>query len=478
MNFKNKSKHSKIFPDENLEMSAFMQINQQSLAELLTFIDFADDKLTIGFVCINFAKDRNHLIEIIKNHESCQNIQFEVLTFKDPNLRFLRDAIVAELSKITIQGNKKLILIIIGLEQSIRMSGKYPPVLQDLNFVRDTFTTSVPHPILLFLPDYALTRLAKYAPDVWAWRKGVFEFKTVESTKDYAIERTLNSDRSLGSLELPQKQERIDLLQRLLMESPELPNRVNILKELGVAYRSIGEVEKAEDFLQEALRLTDDIKHLIPIKASILYEIGYLYSDLGKVDEAIALLQQSLKISEKIGDQQGKAASLHCLAIIYRQQGKLDDAIILHQQSLQISENIGEQEWKAASLHCLAIIYQEQAKLNNAIALHQQVLELDKKVGNQQGKAASLHHLGIIYQKQGKVDEAITLFQHSLHIKETIGDIRGKAMTLWWLGDIAQQQGDNNAALEYLQESFEILQRIKSPHAQGVKEMIDGIRGE
>ena len=209
-------------------MSAFLQINRHSLAELLTFIDFADNKLTIGFVCINFAKDRNTLIDIIRSHEQCKNIQFEVLTFDDNKLRFLRDAIVAQLSNIGIQENKKLVLIIVGLEKSIGMSGEYPPVLQDLNFVRDAFTTSLPHPILFFLPDYALTRLAKYAPDVWAWRKGVFEFKTVESTKEYAIERTLNSDNILGSLELSQKQERIDLLERLLMEATDVHNKVNI----------------------------------------------------------------------------------------------------------------------------------------------------------------------------------------------------------------------------------------------------------
>jgi tetratricopeptide (TPR) repeat protein len=416
-------------------MSAFLQINQQLLAELLIFIDFADNKLTIGFVCINFAKDRNTLIEILKNHEQCKDIQFEILTFNDAQLRFLRDAIVAELSKITIQENKKLVLIIVGLEKSIGMSGEYPPVLQDLNFVRDAFTTSVPHPILFFLPDYALTRLAKYAPDVWAWRKGVFEFKTVQSTKEYAIEKTLNSDRILGSLELLEKQERIDLLERLLMEATDIPNRVNILKELGVAYGSIGEPRKAEDFLQDALKLTDDAENLISIKASILYEISNIYLGWGNLASAIALFQQSLDLYEKIGDVQGKASSLHLLAIIYARRGDVDRAIALFQQSLDLYE----------------------------------------KIGDVQGKAASLHQLAGIYASRGDVDRAIALYQQSLDLYEKIGDVQGKAMTLWWLGHIAQQQGDNITALEYLQESFDILQRIKSPDAQRLKGIIDGI---
>ncbi len=47
--------------------------------------------------------------------------------------------------------------------------------------VKAQAATDVPHPILFFLPDYALTRLAKYAPDFWAWRRGVFRFINFET---------------------------------------------------------------------------------------------------------------------------------------------------------------------------------------------------------------------------------------------------------------------------------------------------------
>ena len=70
--------------------------------------------------------------------------------------------------------DKKLVLIIQGLEKSIGKNGDYPPVLQDLNFVRDAFTNSVPYPIVFFLPDYAIARVVKFAPDFWAWKSGFF----------------------------------------------------------------------------------------------------------------------------------------------------------------------------------------------------------------------------------------------------------------------------------------------------------------
>ncbi|MEH2265816.1 tetratricopeptide repeat protein [Nostoc sp.] len=514
---KKQSNQPQVTPELNLKKETFVQINQQSLAELLTFIDFADTQLTIGFVTV-FAEDKNTLIEILHNHPRCDDIQFEILNFADPNLRFLRDEIVRDLKEVDLEPDKKLVLIAIGLEKSIGLSGEYPPVLQDLNFVRDAFSDSVPHPVLIFLPDHALTRLAEYAPDFWAWRKGVFYFQTVQSTQELAIEKTIQSERILGSLDLPERQERIDLLERLLMEqSIDVRTHINILKELGVAYRSIGEVQKAEDFLLKALELTEEDEKLAGIKARVLHELGYIYDDLGEWDKAIALYNQVLEIDERIGNVQTKAVTLHELGRIYANKGDVDEAIALYNQSLSINERIGNVQTKAATLHELGRIYANKGDVDEAIALYNQVIEIDERVGNVQGKAATLHQLAGIYANKGNVDEAIALYNQSLSINERIGNVQGKAatlhqlagiyadkgdvdeaialynqsleiterisnvrtqaMTLWCLGDLAEQQGEYTKAISYLQPALEILQRLKSPDTESVSASIDRVMG-
>jgi hypothetical protein len=42
------------------ENNLFFELNQQSFNELLTFVDFADEKLNIGFVEIKFTQDRDN----------------------------------------------------------------------------------------------------------------------------------------------------------------------------------------------------------------------------------------------------------------------------------------------------------------------------------------------------------------------------------------------------------------------------------
>ncbi|BAZ52949.1 hypothetical protein NIES4103_56140 [Nostoc sp. NIES-4103] len=474
---KKNSNQPAVTPELNLEQETFLKINQQALSELLTFVDFAGNQLTIGFVAVNFAQDRNTLIEILKNHPQYQeDIQFEIFNCDDPNLRFLRDKLISDLKTINLEADKKLVIIVIGLEKSIGLSGEYPPVLQDLNFVRDAFINSLPHPLLIFLPDDALQRLAKYAPDFWAWRKGVFYFQTVPSTQELAIEKTIESEKILGSLDLEERQERIDLLERLLMEqSTDVRTRITLLQQLGIAYRSIGEAKKAEDFLLKALKLTEEDENLAGIKASVLHELGYTYHDLGEWDEAIALFNQSLEITQRIGDVQGKAATLHELGRMYAKKGEVDQAIALYNQSLEITQRIGNVQTKAATLHQLGMIYAHKGEVDQAIALYNQSLEITERTGNVQGKAATLHQLGILYADKGEVDQAIALFNQSLEIKERIGNVQGKAMTLSWLGGLAEQQSEYAKAISYLQPALEILQKLKLPDAERVQAILERI---
>ena len=453
------------FVDERI----FVEANEQVIRELLTFLDFADEKLALSFIEINFEPDKRLLLEILQNHPDCQNIEFLILELADPQLRFLQDELITQLKAFTPDPQKKLVVMLLGLEHSIGMTGSYPPVLQDLNFIRDSLINTVPHPLLLVLPDYSLTRVAKYAPDFWAWRYMVFRFKTTAQVKEQAIDQTLQNNRILGNYTLPEKQDRIDLLERLLMEyrpSGEVLSEENripyiqVLLDLGVCYRSHGVWDKAKGLLNEALLLTENQEKLEDWQASILYNLAWIYNDQGEKEAAIALYQQSLEITEKIEDVQGKAATLHQLAIIYANQGEIDQAIALYQQSLEIQEKIGNVQGKAATLHQLAIVYANQGDIDQAIALYQQSLEIKEKIGNVQGKAATLHQLAILYANQGEIDQAIALYKQSLEITEKIGDVKTKASTLHQLAGIYANQGEIDQAIALYQQSLEIEEKI------------------
>ena len=112
---------------------------------------------------------------------------------------------------------------------------------------------------------------------------------------------------------------------------------------------------------------------------------------------------------------------------------------MLSDLSLELYEKIGNVQGKAASLHCLAVIYAKQGNLTGSIAFYQQSLELQQKIGDVRGKAATFAMLGQLLASQGNFEQALNYLQQSLEIlqhlrspdaetvKEIIADVQQMA---------------------------------------------------
>ena len=284
----------------------FLEINQKAFKELLTFVDFADDKLNIAFAEINFAQDRDLLIKKLIKHPSCKDIQFEILDLSDSNLRFVRDELIAALKNIKIVPDKKLILLITGLEKSIGVVDEYPEVLVNLNYVRDDLSKTVSYPIIFCLPEYALTRLAKYAPDFWAWKRKVFCFKSLKNQINIKNGEIL-SDKNIDAWKkVSDKRERVDLLLRLLKEQDfsqksNLPNIFAIYGELSVSFFYLGDYQQTIYYGKKLLNLQKELgdRHGQAYCSVIL---GNAYDCLGEPQKAIDLHEQALYIAREFSD--------------------------------------------------------------------------------------------------------------------------------------------------------------------------------
>jgi tetratricopeptide (TPR) repeat protein len=452
-------------PNSKNEIDSFLSINQQPFTELLTFVNFADEKLNIGFVEIKFAQDRDILVKTLIEHPKCHDIQFEILDFPSPNLRFLRDEIVTALKQIQIKPNKKLILLITGLEKSIGIVEEYPAVLTNLNFVRDDLRISVPHPILFFLLDYALTRLAKYAPDLWAWGRKVFCFKTNRSNLLKNSDNIVFSDNIVRNLELPAKQERIELLLDLLNESnsvDEQENKNNLLtiyNQLGIAHNSLGGYQKAIDYFQQSLEIAREIGDRHGMSLSLM-GLGVAHNSLGGYQKAIDYFQQSLEIKREIGDRHGMSLSLNNLGNVYYYLGEYQKAIDYFQQSLVIAEKIGYRDSITNSLNNLGSAYRSLGDYQKAIDYFQQSLEIKREIGDRSDISNCSYNLGNAYYSLGEYQTAIDYYQQSLEIKREIGDRNGEAITWFNLGITyknLQQKSEAKTAYEKARNLYQAI---------------------
>lgn len=472
MNFSNKH-WQKLQPDFNFELGQFIALNEDIFAELLTFVDFSE-KLTLGFIEINFPPDAELLIEALKTNSKCQEVQFVILNFPDPNLRFLRDAIIQELPKFEKEANKKLVLIIQGLEKSIGLTGDYPPVLQDLNFVRDAYKKTVPHPILFILPDYAINRLAKFAPDFWAWRSGVFRFKTLEKTRENAIAQTLQAETKIDRVEPQEKQERIEILQRLLMEYKPTCEQVNdgnlrrygnILLELGTAYISQHQPETARGYLEEALQVAEKLAE-VDFKRQVLNKIGDAYSEERKFETAINYYQQGLDIAEELENRNSEGYALFNLGNCYLGLRQFLKAKKYYQKCLEIAQEFDNHSQKAINYHQLGYVAQEMGEYEQAQEYYQQALTIKIEYGDRFSQAGTYHELGRVAQNLREYEQAREFYQQALAIYMEFGDHYSQASTYHNLGIVVQDLEQYKQAWDYYQQALDIKIKYGDKYSQ------------
>jgi len=224
-----------------------------------------------------------------------------------------------------------------------------------------------------------------------------------------------------------------------------------------------GRFRDAEQICKETLDITSDYR--------IFHALARAEQYLGEVDAALEHYQQALRLCAP-EDERGKAAIVHNTAGIYAQQGQTEQALTLYQQALDLEEHIGDARSKAATLHNIALTYAQQGQVEQALTFSQQSLDIRERVGEVQGKAATLHAIAVLYAEQGQVEQALTLYQQALDISERIGDARGRAMTLAMMGRLLATQGDVVTGLERLRASLVLLEQLKSPNAQTVRDLI------
>jgi len=361
-----------------------------------------------------------------------------------------------------------LALSVYGLEASLRSDTPHPRLLAHLNLARERYR-DLGCPLVLWLPDYALTRLAREAPDFWAWRSGVFEFAPQREMAESALRQMAYEPGVVtSSLDAAAKRERLALLEqlladyRLLGEGPQEQNaQADILAKMGSLHWDLGDYAEARRLYQESLAIAQQLGNRAGI-ARTLQNLGNVAYRQGDYAEARRLYQDALNIKQQLGSRVSAAYTLGQMGNLARAQGDLDEAKTLYDQVRDISQQMGDRRSVAKALHQLGNVAYLQGDYAEARRLYQESLDIKQQLGDRAGVAQTLHQLGMLAQAQGDYAEARRLYQESLDIAQQLGDRASVAISFHQLGLLAQDQGDYAEARRLYQESLDIARQLGS----------------
>jgi tetratricopeptide (TPR) repeat protein len=436
------------------------EIELRALSHALTLAS----GFSLLFARCNQADHRRELIKQIKARLANLNIQ--VIEFREPIVHLLDEL------RARIYSPLPDAVFVLGLEYSLPRSSDAPssPLIANLNAARNSFPQAIPFPLVLWVPEYIVTAIARGAPDFFSIRSGLYSFAAAPKDSMRTVGLVMDGDLvGVLNLSLAEKQERVESIKPLLADYESLPAEKRDLSterrlhyRLGTLLSAVGSNDEALAESLASLKIAEGLGDRKGVSDS-LHQIAMIHQRRGEYEAALELYERSLKMNEELGDRAGVASSLHQIGMIHQDRGEYEAALEQYERSLKIAEELGDRAHTAASLHQIAMILQHRGDYDAGLAMYERGLKINEELGNRAWVAASLHQIGRIHELRGEYEAALEQYERSLKIAEELGDRAGVARSLHHIAIIHAYRREYEAALEEYERSLKIFEELGDP---------------
>jgi tetratricopeptide (TPR) repeat protein len=253
-----------------------------------------------------------------------------------------------------------------------------------------------------------------------------------------------------------------EYLVRALVVQNELGSeqgRADVLNAFGVAYRDLGEIDRAaENYGQAAAlrkRIGDERGY-----ATTLRNLATLHTMRGEYAAARSQLTEALGLLRKLGDQAGIADLYNDFGALAEQRGSYEEALDRYRQALRARRDLGNDLALAQSFGNVGYAYYLLGRYDDALVYWRQGLDLARKSGDPSGVVLATQNLGQLELARGEWDDAAKSFLTALGPSRELGMKEATAVSLGYLGRLAQYQGRPGAALASYEEALKVLRDV------------------
>src|SRR5436305_1752218 len=235
--------------------------------------------------------------------------------------------------------------------------------------------------------------------------------------------------------------------------------RADVLNAFGVAYRDLGEMERAAESYEQAAairkRIGDERGY-----ATTLRNLANVHTTRGEFAVAEAQLKAALSIAVRRGDGPGIADLYNDFGVLAEERGSYAEALERYRQALRARRDLGNDLALAQSFSNVGFACYLLGRYDDAVVDWRQGLDLAKKSADPSGVVLATQNLGQLELARGEWDEAVKLFLAALRTSRELGMKQATAVSLGNLGRLAQYQGRPGAALASYAEALGILRQL------------------
>ncbi|MFY9822365.1 MAG: tetratricopeptide repeat protein, partial [Thermoanaerobaculia bacterium] len=222
--------------------------------------------------------------------------------------------------------------------------------------------------------------------------------------------------------------------------------RADVLNAFGVAYRDLGEMERAAENYEQAATIRKRIGDQRGY-ATTLRNLANIHTVRGELAVAEKQLTEALDLAQRLGDQAGIADLYNDFGVLAEQRGNTGEALERYRQALRVRRDLGNDLALAQSFGNVGFACYLLGRYDDALVYWRQGLDMARKSADPSGILMATQNLGQLELARGEWDDAIKSFLNALRSSRELGMKQATVVSLGNLGRLAQYQGRLGAAL-------------------------------
>jgi len=235
--------------------------------------------------------------------------------------------------------------------------------------------------------------------------------------------------------------------------------RADVLNAFGVAYRDLGEMERAAENYEQAAAIRKRIGDQRGY-ATTLRNLANIHTVRGEVAIAEKQLTEALDLAQRLGDQAGIADLYNDFGVLAEQRGNTEEALERYRQALRARRDLGNDLALAQSFSNVGFACYLLGRYDDALVYWRQGLDMAKKSADPSGILMATQNLGQLELARGEWDAAVKSFLTALSSSRELGMKQATVVSLGNLGRLAQYQGRPGAALASYGEALAVSRQM------------------
>lgn len=201
----------------------------------------------------------------------------------------------------------------------------------------------------------------------------------------------------------------------------ETKDLANTYSYLGLAYRNLGNLEKAKYYFNQCIDVADTSSE-ISFYPSAISEIGNILALEGKYKKSLKYLFKAKERRKKHNNKKGLFYSYNDIANTYSLMGEFDKALLYYKKCLSIQmEN--NPLWANIYVNSnIGIVYREMGSFDTAHIYFDKCLNALDTFYSMPHYQVVYDQLASLYAKEGRFEEALHYYQLSAEYKDSIFD--------------------------------------------------------